>query len=123
MRRAPTGFDSATLYACSSPQPDAAGRVRAAFPVRGGPAALAGHTLWGRGPRFRAAPGAWHHCQRVALSATASEVICAGAAATSSAANTRGAAVWYPIQTSPPALLPCRAIRRPARAASTQPLS
>lgn len=53
--RSGEGFISAIAYACSRLQPDAAGRVRAAFPVRGGaprspPEATAGaraacHTL------------------------------------------------------------------------------
>ncbi|BBC28913.1 uncharacterized protein SGFS_002040 [Streptomyces graminofaciens] len=39
--RAPEGFDGATLYAYSLLQPDAAARVRDAFPILGSPAGLA----------------------------------------------------------------------------------
>lgn len=39
--QAPEGFDAATLYAYSLLQPDAAARVRDAFPVLGSPVGLA----------------------------------------------------------------------------------
>lgn len=66
-------------------------------------------------------------CQRSESSAGMSEGMSeaggAGVATSNSAANTRGAAVWYPIHTSPPALPSRHATSRPTSAVSTQPLS
>lgn len=69
--------------------------------------------------RARTSPTRW----RAGRCLAQTEAVWAGLAAASSAANTMGAAVWYPIHTSPPALLPCHASRAPARADNTQPLS